>query len=106
MVRFIVLDLEGFAAKYPKALVRIDAIKADGNDVKFDANKFFYGDPRSLRATTGIEWFNIWGSGTSCWTAIHSHSELRMEVLVTAGEPALAFNKTLEVTFTVVSNNK
>ena len=92
-----VLDLEGFAAKYPKALVRIDAIKADGQDLKFDANKFHYGDIEN-NGNYRIELFNIWGSGTaqnSPFRASGGPGE--------AGEPALAFNKTLEVTFTVVS---
>lgn len=91
------LDLEGFAAKYPKALVRIDAIKADGQDLKFDANKFHYGDIED-NGNYRIELFNIWGSGTaqnSPFRASGGPGE--------AGEPALAFNKTLEVTFTVVS---
>lgn len=92
-----VLDLEGFAAKYPKALVRIDAIKADGQDLKFDANKFHYGDIED-NGNYRIELFNIWGSGTaqnSPFRASGGPGE--------AGEPALAFNKTLEVTFSVVS---
>lgn len=92
-----VLDLEGFAAKYPKALVRIDAIKADGQDLKFDANKFHYGDIED-NGNYRIELFNIWGSGTaqnSPFRASGGPGEV--------GEPALAFNKTLEVTFTVVS---
>ena len=92
-----VLDLEGFAAKYPKALVRIDAIKADGQDLKFDANKFHYGDIED-NGNYRIELFNIWGSGTaqnSPFRASGGPGE--------AGESALAFNKTLEVTFSVVS---
>ena len=92
-----VLDLEGFAAKYPKALVRIDAIKADGQDLKFDANKFHYG-ALEPNGNYRIELFNIWGTGTaqnSPFRASGGPGE--------AGEPALAFNKTLEETFTVVS---
>lgn len=93
-----VLDLEGFAAKYPKALVRIDAIKADGQDLKFDANKFHYGDIED-NGNYRIELFNIWGSGTaqnSPFRASGGPGDV--------GEPALAFNHTFEVTFTVVSN--
>ena len=92
------LDLQGFAEKYPKALVRIDAIKCDGNDVKFDASKFHYGDLEG-NGNYRIELFNIWGTGTaqnSPFRASGGPSD--------AGEEALAFNNTLEVTFTVVSN--
>ena len=92
-----VLDLEGFAAKYPKALVRIDAIKADGQDLKFDANKFHYGDIEG-NGNYRIELFNIWGSGTAQNSPFRANGGPGE-----AGEPALAFNKTLEVTFTVVS---
>lgn len=92
-----VLDLEGFAAKYPKALVRIDAIKADGQDLKFDANKFHYGDIED-NGNYRIELFNIWGSGTAQNSPFRASGGPG-----DAGEPALAFNKTLEVTFTVVS---
>ena len=92
-----VLDLEGFAAKYPKALVRIDAIKADGQDLKFDANKFHYGDIED-NGNYRIELFNIWGSGTAQNSPFRANGGPGE-----AGEPALAFNKTLEVTFTVVS---
>ena len=92
-----VLDLEGFAAKYPKALVRIDAIKADGQDLKFDANKFHYGDIEN-NGNYRIELFNIWGSGTAQNSPFRASGGPG-----DAGEPALAFNKTLEVTFTVVS---
>lgn len=91
------LDLEGFAAKYPKALVRIDAIKADGQDLKFDANKFHYGDIED-NGNYRIELFNIWGSGTAQNSSFRASGGPG-----DAGEPALAFNKTLEVTFTVVS---
>lgn len=92
-----VLDLEGFAAKYPKALVRIDAIKADGQELKYDANKFHYGDLEG-KGNYRIELFNIWGTGTAQNSPFRANGGPGE-----AGEPALAFNKTLEVTFTVVS---
>ena len=92
-----VLDLEGFAAKYPKALVRIDAIKADGQDLKFDANKFHYG-ALEPNGNYRIELFNIWGTGTAQNSPFRANGGPG-----DAGEPALAFNKTLEVTFSVVS---
>lgn len=92
-----VLDLEGFAAKYPKALVRIEAIKADGQDLKFDANKFHYG-ALEPNGNYRIELFNIWGTGTAQNSPFRASGGPG-----DAGEPALAFNKTLEVTFTVVS---
>ena len=92
-----VLDLEGFAAKYPKALVRIDAIKADGQELKYDANKFHYGDLEG-KGNYRIELFTIWGTGTAQNCSLRAHGGHRE-----AGESGLAFNKTLAVPFTVVS---
>lgn len=90
------LDLQGFAAKYPNALVRIDAIKADGRDVVFDANKFRYGDLEN-NGNYRIEMFNVWGK-TGADTPFHQGGGA-----VSGGESALDFDQTLEVTFTVVS---
>ena len=91
----VYLDIDGFSEKYPKALVRINSIKADGKEVKFDANKFHYGDIEG-NGKYRVELFNIYGSGTNV------NSPFRKE----GGgnnEPALDFNKTLEISYTVVS---
>ena len=92
------LDIQGFAEKYPNSMVRIDAIKCDGNDVKFDASKFHYGDLEG-NGNYRIELFNIWGTGTAQNSPFRASGGPG-----DAGEEALAFNNTLEVTFTVVSN--
>ncbi len=50
------IDIEKFAAAYPNAFVKIETIKADGNDVPFDANKFYYDDIENngnFRPTSG-----------------------------------------------------
>lgn len=97
------LELEGYSAAYPKALVRIDAIKADGNDVKFDANKFFYGDLED-KGNYRVEMANIWGCGhNDSWDGLKD-TPFHKEGGETKNETALAFNHTFEVTFTVVSN--
>ena len=91
----VYLDIVGFSEKCPKALVRINSIKADGKEVKFDANKFHYGDIEG-NGKYRVELFNIYGSGTSV------NSPFRKE----GGgnnEPALDFNETLEVSYSVVS---
>ena len=97
------LELEGYSAAYPKALVRIDAIKADGNDVKFDANKFFYGDLEG-NGNYRVEIANIWGCGhNDSWDGLKD-TPFHKDGGETKNETALAFNHTFEVTFTVVSN--
>lgn len=97
-----VLDIEGYAAAYPNALVRIDAIKADGADVKFDANKFFYGNIEG-GGKYRVEMANIWGCGhNDSWNGLKD-SPFREGGGETTDETALAFNSTFELTFTIVS---
>ena len=97
------LELEGYSAAYPKALVRIDAIKADGNEVKFDANKFYYGDLEG-KGNYRIEMANIWGCGhNDSWDGLKD-TPFHKDGGETKNETALAFNHTFEVTFTIVSN--
>ncbi len=98
-----ILDLVGYHAAYPNALVRIDGIKADGNDVKYDANKFFYGDLEG-NGNYRVEMANIWGCGhNDGWNGL-ADTPFHKDGGETTNETALAFNHTFEVTFTVVSN--
>ncbi len=97
-----VIDIEGFAAAYPNAFVRVDGIKADGNEVKFDANKFFYGNIEG-GGKYRIELANIWGKGhNDAWDGLKD-SPFRKGGGETNNETALAFSSTFEVKFTVVS---
>ena len=97
------LEIEGYSAAYPKAMVRIDDIKADGNEVKFDANKFFYGDLEG-KGNYRVEMANIWGCGhNDGWNGL-ADTPFHKGGGETTNETALAFNHTFEVTFTVVSN--
>lgn len=97
------LELEGYSAAYPKAFVRIDGIKADGNEVKYDASKFFYGDLEG-KGSYRVEMANIWGCGhNDSWNGLKD-TPFHKGGGETTNETALAFNHTFEVTFTVVSN--
>lgn len=97
-----VIDIEGFAAAYPKAFVRVDAIKADGNEVKFDASKFYYGDLEG-NGNYRVELANIWGKGhNDAWNGL-ADSPFRPGGGEVIEETNLAFSNTFEVTFTVVS---
>ena len=98
-----ILDLVGYAASYPNAFVRIDGIKADGKEVKFDASKFFYGDLEG-NGNYRVEMANIWGCGhNDGWNGL-ADTPFQKGGGETTNETALAFNSTFEVTFTVVSN--
>ena len=100
--KVFIIDIEGFAAAYPNAFVKVDAIKADGKEVKFDANKFFYGDIEG-KGNFRIEMANIWGCGhNDGWNGL-ADTPFHQEGGETTNETALAFNQTFEVTFTIVS---
>lgn len=97
-----VIDIDGFAEAYPNAFIKVDAIKADGNDVAFDANKFFYGNIEG-GGRYRIEMANIWGCGhNDGWNGLKD-TPFHPEGGETTNETALAFNSTFEVTFTIVS---
>ena len=97
-----VLDIEGFSTAFPNALVRINKITADGNDVPFDANKFYYGNIEGT-GTYRVELANIWGCGhNSSWDGL-ADSPFRKDGGEVKGETALAFSSTFQVDFTVVS---
>ena len=97
-----VLDIEGFAAAYPNAFVKIDTLKADGKVIPFDANKFYYGDIEE-KGNYRVEIANIWGCGhNDDWTGLKD-TPFHPGGGETTEETALAFNSTFEVTFTIVS---
>lgn len=97
-----VLDIVGFAEAYPNAFVKIDAIKADGKDVPFDANKFYYGDIEG-NGNFRVELANIWGCGhNDGWNGLKD-TPFHEGGGETTDETALAFNETFEVQFTIVS---
>ena len=97
-----VLDIEGFAAAYPNAFVKIDTLKADGKVIPFDANKFYYGDIEE-KGNYRVEIANIWGCGhNDGWNGLKD-TPFHPGGGETTEETALAFNSTFEVTFTIVS---
>lgn len=97
-----VLDIPEFATAYPNAFIRIDKIEADGKDVPFDANKFYYGNIEGA-GTFRVEMANIWGCGhNDGWNGLKD-TPFHKEGGETTNETALAFNSTFAVTFTIVS---
>lgn len=95
------LEIEGFAAAYPNSIVTINQIKADGQAVKFDANKFFYGNLEG-DGNYRVELYNIWGCGHNASYNGVADSPFRSGGGEVAGaEAALAFEQTFEVTFSI-----
>ena len=91
------LDFPRLAQNFPNSFVRIDAIKADGKDVAFDASKFFYGDIEN-KGTYRVEMFNVYGSGTcKAGGSPFSNNSADLE-----SEPAAGFKSKLEITYTII----
>ena len=96
--KVFVLDFQGLAKRFPNAAVTIQSIKTDGNEVAFDASKFFYGEIEADNYR--VEFFNIWGNGT-CKAGGSPFSDNTTDLEV---EPAVACSEKLEITYTLVTN--
>lgn len=57
------LDFAGMAKRYPNSFVRIDDIKLDGTSIRFDANRFYYGDIEG-NGKYRVQLFNAYGAGS------------------------------------------
>ena len=99
-----VIDIVGFAAANPNVFARVDAIKADGVDIPFDQNKFYFGDIEG-NGNYRIEMANIWGCGhNDGWNGLKD-TPFHAGGGETTNETALGFTSTFEVQFTIVSLN-
>lgn len=58
------LDFAGLLAAYPQAIVAVKDIRCDGNSIKYDPSKFYYGDIEG-NGNFRVELFNIWGKGSN-----------------------------------------
>lgn len=96
-VMVFTLDFPGLLTRYPKAFVRIDEMKCDGNNVKFNANNFFYGDIEG-KGSYRVELFNIYGKGAADGKVLNSAFSNSQNV---SSESAFHFNNSLEVLYTV-----
>lgn len=65
------IDLSEFSAKYPNAIVTLNAIRCDGQSIEFDGSRFFYGDIEG-NGNFRIELFNIWGKGSKDGLVVES----------------------------------
>jgi len=95
----VYLDVSRLYSYYPEAMVRIDDIKLDGKSIKFDANKFYYGDIEQ-KGNYRVELFNIYGKGATDGKVKTSPFS---NLTNTASEPALAYSSSVEVTYTILS---
>lgn len=97
--KVFVIDFGGLCGKLPNSFVRIDGIKADGKDVKYDASKFCYGNIEGEDAGNNyrVEFFNAWGL-----TAKASPFSNTAEAI--EDEMAVSFSDKVEITYTVFAD--
>lgn len=91
------VDFEGFAERFPQGMVRVDAIRADGRNVKFDANKFFYGDIEG-KGNWRVEFFNMWGNSKMAGCSPFSNNAAEL-----SSEPAVSFADSVAIDYTIVT---
>ena len=89
----VLLDAIAMSQKFPEYMVRIDDIKVDGHSIAFDGDKFYYGDIEN-NGNFRVEMFNIYGKGTANDSPFGGTDSSK--------EPALGFNESIEVLFTIV----
>lgn len=99
------LDFIETFKRYPNAYVRIDAMRCDGQAIKFDAGKFFYGyiekDNDGIPHNYRVELFNIWGKGANNEKVLSSPFSNATNV---GSDPAFSFANTLEIGYTVFTD--
>lgn len=91
------VDFEGFAKRFPQGMVRVDAIRADGQNVKFDANKFFYGDIEG-KGNWRVEFFNMWGNTKKAGCSPFSNNATEL-----SSEPVVSFADSVAIDYTIVT---
>ena len=94
------LDFAGMAKRYPNSFVRIDEIKLDGTSIRFDANRFYYGDIEG-NGKYRVQLFNAYGAG-SVGNAVPLSPFSNVENQGT--EPAIHFKEKLEIVCTVITD--
>lgn len=92
------MDFANLVAKYPDVVVYVNEIRFDGQPVKFDSNKLFYGDIEE-KGHYRIEFFNIWGKGGSDNKVKESPFSTATNV---GSEPAVNFSSKLEIDYTII----
>ena len=95
------LDLVDLYKRYPNAYVRIDAMRCDGVDIKYDASKFFYGNIETQNDNYRVEFFNIWGKGAQNDVVLESPFSSATNV---GSDPAFNFSESLEIEYTVFTD--
>lgn len=95
----VTLDFADLLPRYPNAIVVINELICDGNPIKFDANKFYYGDIEN-NGKYRIELFNVFGKGSADGNVVESPFSNAQNI---GNEPAFSFANKIEVVYTIVT---
>ncbi len=93
------VDVKELLGRYPDAIVTVTDIKCDGESIKFDAGKFFYGDIEG-KGVYRVEIFNIYGEGGADGKVVNSPFSTAQNV----GSEAISFTSSIEVTVAINTN--
>ncbi len=94
------IDFVGLKERFPNAFVRIDAIKLDGQEIKFNANNFCYGDIED-NGNFRVEMANVWGKTAKNEKIVASPFSSLTD---TDNDPAFTFSSSMEVVYTIAIN--
>lgn len=94
------LDVVGLREAFPNSIVAIKEIRCDGTPVKFDANKFFYGDIEN-KGNFRVELFNIYGKGANSSNKVIDSPFSNSTNC--DNDPALSFNSKLEFDYVILT---
>lgn len=93
-------DVIGLRKAYPNAIVSIKEIRCDGQAIKFDAGKFFYGDIEN-NGNFRVELFNIYGKGS-----VSGKVDSPFSAVTADSDPAFKFASSLEFDYVIVTEPK
>lgn len=94
------IDVVGLRKAFPNAIMSIKDIRCDGKSIRFDANKFFYGDIED-NGNFRIELFSIWGKGSDNGMVTSPFSPV-----VGDKDDNFNFTSTLEFDYVIVTEPK
>lgn len=94
------LDVVGLRKAFPNSIVAIKEIRCDGKAIRFDSNKFFYGDIED-NGNFRVQLFNIWGKGSNS-----EQVDSPFSAGVVNNDPTFNFSSTLEFDYVIVTEPK
>jgi len=96
----VTLDVKGLRDAFPNAIVAIKEMRLDGEPIKMDASKMFYGDIEN-NGNFRVEVFNIYGKGAN-QEKVHSP----FSDTYAGSDPAFTFTSSLDIDYVILTEPK